>query len=886
MIGRTVVRTSALRIALLTALTTIPLAATTRSLPAPPPPPPGAPAAIEASPGNARIKITWPAVYGASGYRVFRSTTPGVWDPNPVVSVSSTSFTNTNLLNGTKYWYRVAAYNKGGNGAPSASASATPLAPPTELKAAAGDHQVTLSWLASPGASSYVVQRKAPGQTVYSPLASGVNALQYVDAGLTNGSTYYYKVAAVVDGVTSALSASVWAKPVPPPPSTAPVLTAEPGNARVMLSWSVVAGATSYRVYRSTLAIGETPVASTSATSFKDWSVVNGTMYRYRVVPRNMGGDGPSSSVVEATPLAPPVAPTSVAAVASDHQVSLSWAMVPGADGYRVYRGTASNKQGTMPLANAVTALSFADTGLANGPTYYYKVTAYNAGGESPRSLEVSGSPEGPVPVPDPATMAAFRLLRQATWGPKPGEVDAAKVGGVDGFFNDQFAAPVSSYPATLYSQPVEMTQEHFMHLALTGPDQLRQRLAWALHKIWVVSANDVDRADAIATYHQLLLVGAFGNYRALMREVTLNPAMGRYLNMLNNKSQLITGTPPNENYARELMQLFTVGIPKLNPDGSVKKNAQGQDELVYSETDVKELARIFTGWTFGDGNPSTIPTRTGRENWTVPMEAVARYHDSLEKKFLGTTFPAGQSAEQDLNQALDVLFNHANMGPFISAQLIKQLVTSNPSPSYVAAVAAVFNGSGGARGDLAAVVRAVLTHPEAQQSTPGFGKLSEPVLFVVSQLRALNASVTDHPFMSDKVEEMGQKVMYPGSVFSYFSPNYKVRGTGAPPLTGPEFQILTTVTSTVRANFVGELLGGRFGTDVAVDYSPFTSLASDPAQLVDYCNQLFMGGRMSLEERAEIISAVRVSSSSKLRERVNTAIYLTLVAAQGQVDW
>src|SRR6185436_17073233 len=348
----------------------------------------------------------------------------------------------------------------------------------------------------------------------------------------------------------------------------------------------------------------------------------------------------------------------------------------------------------------------------------------------------------------------------------------------------------------------------------------LRQRTAWALHKIWVVSAVDIDNANAIVTYQRVLLNGAFGNYRDLMRNVTLNPAMGRYLNMLNNRSQAITGVPPNENYARELMQLFTVGVPVLNPDGTIKRAVPTDPETrVYTEQDVKELARVFTGWTFGDGNPATIPTRSGGENYRVPMEAVARYHDTGAKTFLGQSFAAGQTAQQDLDQALDVLFNHPNVAPFVGRQLILQLVTSNPSPAYVAAVAAVFNDNGaGVRGDMTAVIRAVLTNPESGLSSPNSGKLSEPVLFIVSQLRALNATVTDHPFMSDKSEEMGQKVFYPGSVFSYYSPGYRVRGTVGPtgaPLGGPEFQIFTTVTALVRVNFVASLLGGYFGTDV-----------------------------------------------------------------------
>jgi uncharacterized protein (DUF1800 family) len=679
-------------------------------------------------------------------------------------------------------------------------------------------------------------------------------------------------------------------KPLPPPPADAPVVAVSPGNARVTLMWNAVAGATSYKIYRSETGVFDgAAYSSTSGLTWKNYSLTNGTTYYYQVAGYNMGGGGPRSAMVSATPVAPPLAPADLAAVAGDKVVTLSWSPSDGAAGYSVYRSTYSNKQSSTPIAQGLTEPAFVDNTVVNGPTYYYKVAAVNVGGTSPRSNEASASPEAPQPPVDAAYLSAFRLLRQATWGPKPGDVEALMAGGVDAFLAQQFAAAASDYPNTLYSLPTEMTQEHFMHLALTGPDQLRQRVAWALHKIWVVSAVEVERADAIVNYQRVLMNGAFGNYRDLMEAVTLNPAMGRYLNMLNNRSQAVTGVPANENYARELMQLFTVGIPQLTPTGAILRDEGGQELKVYSEDDVKELARIFTGWTYGDGNPLTVPTRLASANWRVPMEAVARYHDAGAKTFLGVNFAAGQTAEQDLDQALDVLFNHPNVGVFIGRQLILQLVTSNPSPAYIGRVAAAFNDSLGVRGDLAAVVRAVLTDPEANLSNDFTGKLSEPVLFVVSQLRALNATVTDHPFMSDKAEAMGQKVFYPGSVFSYYSPGYRVRGTVGPvgaPLGGPEFQILTSVTALERANFVGSLLGGWFGTDVAFDYAPFTSLAADPAALVDYCGRLLMGTRMSPEMRNEIVAAVRVSPATSLRERSRTAIYLTLVAAQSQVDW
>jgi uncharacterized protein (DUF1800 family) len=329
-------------------------------------------------------------------------------------------------------------------------------------------------------------------------------------------------------------------------------------------------------------------------------------------------------------------------------------------------------------------------------------------------------------------------------------------------------------------------------------------------------------------------------------------------------------------------MQLFTLGLSRLNPDGTPMVDGSGQPVPTYSEADVKELARILTGWTFGDGSTATIPTRLASENYRVPMEPVAAYHDAGAKTFLGGEFPAGQTAEQDLDQALDILFDHPNIAPFVSRQLIQQLVTSNPSPAYVASVAAVFRGSSG---DLASVVSAILTHPEAALSAPASGKLSEPVLFAASIIRGLNAAVTDHPFLSDRTASMGQRVFFPPSVFSYFAPSYRVRGTGTPPLAGPEFQVLTSVTALERTNFIGSLLGGKFGTNVTVDYTPFTTLAGDPGALVDYCGAVFMGGRMSPEVRNEIIAAVSVTPSSNALERVRTALYLTLSIAQTQVD-
>jgi hypothetical protein len=495
-------------------------------------------------------------------------------------------------------------------------------------------------------------------------------------------------------------------------------------------------------------------------------------------------------------------------------------------------------------------------------------VTAVAGSVEGEGSREAAASTAGTAPTADPATVAAYRLLRHASWGARPGDVDRVKLAGADAYLAEQFAAPPSVYPSVLFDQPLGIAQQQFLAFALTGKDQLRQRVTWALHKIWIVSGMEVNNSGAVLAYYATVQNGAFGNYRDLMRAVTLNPAMGRYLNMINSRSQAVTGLPANENYARELMQLFTIGTD------------------AYTEADVKALARILTGWTFGDGVPSTLPTKAAPENWRVPMEPVDRYHDVTAKTFLGETFPAAQTATQDLEQALDLLFEHPNTAPFVSRQLIQQLVTSNPSARYVADVAAVFDGATGApRGDIPAVVRAILLHPEANAVTPQSGKLSEPLLFATSVLRALNANVTDFAALSDRLTRMGQIPFYPASVFSYFSPGYTVRGTGTPPLRGPEFQILTTATAFERVNFIASLPGDVFGAGITVDYARFAALAGNAAALVDACNAHFLGGALPAGARTELINAVNATPPSNPGERVRTALYLTLVAGHGQVD-
>jgi uncharacterized protein (DUF1800 family) len=671
------------------------------------------------------------------------------------------------------------------------------------------------------------------------------------------------------------------------PPASAPAnLTATPGNARITLTWRSVSGATSYRVYRTTTGtFGSTPIATVSNRSYTNTGLTVGTTYSYRVTARNNDGEGPPSAVVSSTPVAPPPAPSTINAVGGNRQVIVTWSPVPTATSYRVYQSQASGTYSLMP--NAIVSAgttTWVHSGIENGPRYYYTVIARNGAGNGPRSAEASAMTEAPLLVVDAATTAAFRLLRRATWGPRPGDVDHVKQVGHEAFVDEQLAAAPSVYPDTLLTQPIEALQQQIIQHALTGPDQLRQRVAWALHKIWVVSGLDAGAARGMVAYQRLFLQHAFGNYRDLMEAVTLNPAMGRYLNMLNNRSRSVTGAPANENYAREIMQLFTLGTMTLNADGTPVIGTDGAPKPSYTEADVAALARILTGWTYGDGDPATEPTTLAPSNFHVPMEAVAAFHDAEAKTFLGQTFGAGASAAADLDHALDVLFNQPTVGPFVAGQLIKQLVTSNPTPAYVRDVAAVFDDNGGGvRGDLGAVVRAILLHPEANASGPDAGKLAEPLLFITSVMRILNATTTEPRIMVDRASEAGQRMLYAPSVFSYFSPAFAVRTTAAdgPPLTGPEFQILTSVTAIDRANFVAQVVGSLFHTLVNFDWTPIFSKSRDAAALVDYCNSIILGGRMTPQERAEIIATVREISINNPAERTQTALYLTFILAQ-----
>jgi uncharacterized protein (DUF1800 family) len=418
------------------------------------------------------------------------------------------------------------------------------------------------------------------------------------------------------------------------------------------------------------------------------------------------------------------------------------------------------------------------------------------------------------------------------------------------------------------------------------GPDQLRQRVAFALHQLLVVSANFVFPPSWMTPYLQLLDRNAFGNYRQLLYEITLNPAMGYYLNMSTS-----TKDGPNENYAREIMQLFSIGVNFLNPDGTPQVDAGGSPIPTYDQAAVTELARLFTGW--------SIPhTAIDRLDYVNPMLFTPADHDTGSKTIVnGVVIPAGQTGDEDLNQAIDALFHHPNVGPYLATHLIHNLVTSNPSPGYVQRVADAFNDNGaGTRGDMKAVVRAVLLDSEARgdvKTAPEYGHLKQPVLYLTNLLRAFDAKSADLTAISDGVLNpltfpLDQDVFVPENVFSYYPASSLTPGTR---LLGPEFGIFSAPDSLRKANLAHTLVFGNIPAGpnsprgTALDFSRWLPFASNPSNLVSRLNQLMMHGAMSAAMEESIVEAVSAVSVTNPRLRVQQAVYLIATSSQYQVE-
>jgi len=481
---------------------------------------------------------------------------------------------------------------------------------------------------------------------------------------------------------------------------------------------------------------------------------------------------------------------------------------------------------------------------------------------------------------------AARRFLEQAAFGPTSADAASVQALGFQGWINQQYAMPqVSNYNALLSSSQGGMPQQ-FLVNAVGNPDQLRQRVAFALSQIFVTSINTIIWNDSMVPYEQTLLADSFTNYRQILEDVTLSPTMGQYLNMANNAmANTATGTVANENYAREVMQLFTVGTTMLNPDGTPQFDAHSLLVPAYNQAVISETARVFTGWTY---QPSSGPVEWNDYiNPAGPMVAFPAEHDSGSKQLLnGYVAPAGLSPQADLDGALDNIFNHPNVGPFVSKLLIQHLVKSNPSPAYVQRVATAFaNNGSGVRGDMKAVITAILLDPEARANDDGGsdqatdGHLQEPALYIAGIVRAFGGTMGPQNYFGWDLSNMSQDLFNAPSVFNYYSPTFTPPGISA---LGPEFQIYTPDSAVYRANMVANLFASwsnpvlNYGPGTNIDVTPYVALASNPSSLVAALDLTLTHGTMPASMKQAVTTAITNDSNGNL-SRVLTGTWVIL---------
>ena len=566
---------------------------------------------------------------------------------------------------------------------------------------------------------------------------------------------------------------------------------------------------------------------------------------------------------------------------------------------------------------------------LRNGLIYVGLDSANYPAGELRGSfLTGLGSQTFSPPAPAPAVSLnnitatdAARLLTQATFGPKRSEIDALTGGSVSAWIDAQMALPASSHRnATVTERTVALANNEFdptnnpfllafrqrawFQLALNAPDQLRQRVAFALSQILVISDSGFgnNMTEPTANYYDILVNHAFGNFRTLLEQVTLSPAMGLYLSHLRNaKADPVAGTNPDENYAREVMQLFSIGLVQLQRDGTLKLDSAGLPIPTYNQTTISQMARIFTGWGFFTTrvNPSFRGTAADYIN---PMMLYPASHETGTKDLtpvLASVIPANLGGTEDLKRALDGLFNHENTPAFISRQLIQRLVTDNPSPAYVYRVSEKFRNNGsGIRGDLGAVVRAILTDYEARSPVvtddPGYGKLKEPLLRFTGILRSFGATSTSGRNRQDNVQtSLQQAALRAPSVFNFFEPGYVYPGPlAAAGLVAPEFQITDDTTAISVPNFLRNTAVFVAATGVNADkvlvpnFSAEMALAGNPSSLLDHLALVMANGQLGTATRTRITSTLNaLPAATTPLERAQTAVLLVATSPEGSTQ-
>ncbi len=546
-----------------------------------------------------------------------------------------------------------------------------------------------------------------------------------------------------------------------------------------------------------------------------------------------------------------------------------------------------------------------------------------NGGGSASAPAAPGGAS---IPLPDNIGVApsgdilpdeAARLAKQASFGPTP-ELIAAIVAkkSAAAWLDDQLTLSSSTY-ADIAAKPVPSNfcsaqfpagaelntcnrdnfsatpmQLRFYSNAIGQNDQVRQRVAFALSQIVVASAVEVGNTAGLATFDQILLGNAFGNYRDILQAVTLNPYMGDYLDMADSNK-----TQPNENYARELMQLFAIGTVLLNPDGTPQTDATGATIAAYSNTDVKEVARALTGWTWARLNGAPLSDYTNRD-WTKPMVINAARFDTGSKTFLGKTIAAGATQQANVDTVVDTMFNHPNIAPYICKRLIQQLTVANPTPAYVGRVAAVFaNNGAGVRGDMKAVVRAIYLDSEARVVSQLPGKVKEPVLLATSLARAIGYATDGYAFTT-RDAGMGQAPFRAPSVFNYYPYDFPLaQGDG---LVSPVSKLMTTSTVMARHNFLydwtvgGDSTRGEFKptlgpTGTVPNWASWEANGTDDAKTIDRINLVMLNGTMTAAQRQSIVTAMAAIKNTdpalQARRRAQVALYIVASSPLFQVD-
>jgi uncharacterized protein (DUF1800 family) len=499
----------------------------------------------------------------------------------------------------------------------------------------------------------------------------------------------------------------------------------------------------------------------------------------------------------------------------------------------------------------------------------------------------------------------AARLLDQTTFGPTLSGISNLQQIGVTAYLAQQFATPTTRMPAignppvaTCPDATYRCAQSSFWKNALTANDQLRQRVAFAYSEIFVVS-TDMVNARTIPSYHNLLADDAFGNFRQVINDVATSPAMGDYLNMLDS-GRAPTGQIANENFARELMQLFTTGLVVINTEGEPELNGQQLPQPVFTEAEVQASARALTGWTYANptgGVPTSFPN--GLPNFDQPMRAIEVSHDMSEKTLLdGVNLPPGQTAEEDLAGVIGSIFNHPNVGPFVCRQLIQHLVTSNPSPAYVGRVGAVFASDGaGVRGDMKAVITAILLDPEARAAdinpAEDGGHLREPILYFTGILRALQSTNTNsqgrYDVATSYTADLGETPYGAASVFNFFPPGYVIPGTR---INAPEFAQENTAAAMLRLNLADSIVRNHL-TSFNIDMSQASVLGQiasatgnagvDSANLVNALDILFTHAQMPAAMKAAIVA--HATQLPVIGQRVRVATWLVISSNFYQVE-